>query len=122
MEDHDLAIPILPTRSPAATIAFYARLGFAGETVGGDDGYTILTRGEVELHLFLHRELDPRTSSAGCYIRVRDAAAWYRAFQVAQLPLHGIPRMDRLEPRPWGMTEFAVVDEDGNLLRIGQIT
>ncbi len=28
--------------------------------------------------------------------------------------------MDILEDKPWGMREFAVVDEDGNLLRIGQ--
>lgn len=121
MEPQDLAIPILPSRSPAATIAFYRRLGFEGETVGGVDGYTILTRGAVELHFFLHRELDPYTSSAGCYIRVRDAAAWHRAFEAAQLPMHGIPRMDRLEAKPWGMTEFALIDEDGNLLRIGQV-
>jgi hypothetical protein len=30
--------------------------------------------------------------------------------------------MDRLEAKPWGMTEFAVIDEDGNLLRIGQVS
>lgn len=29
--------------------------------------------------------------------------------------------MDALERKPWGMLEFAVVDPDGNLLRIGQV-
>jgi hypothetical protein len=28
--------------------------------------------------------------------------------------------MDAIEDKPWGMREFAVVDEDGNLLRVGQ--
>ena len=29
--------------------------------------------------------------------------------------------MDILEDKPWGLREFAIVDADGNLLRIGQI-
>ena len=36
------------------------------------------------------------------------------------LPSSGIPRIDRLENKPWGIREFAIVDPDGNLLRIGQ--
>jgi hypothetical protein len=36
------------------------------------------------------------------------------------MPLRGIPRMDAIENKPWGMREFAIVDEDGNLLRVGQ--
>ena len=29
--------------------------------------------------------------------------------------------MDSLDVKPWGMREFAVIDEDGNQLRIGQV-
>jgi hypothetical protein len=29
--------------------------------------------------------------------------------------------MDVLEDKPWGLREFAVVDLDGNQLRIGQV-
>ena len=47
--------------------------------------------------------------------------ALYRAFSAAALPRHGIPRMDVIGDKPWGMREFAVVDPDGNLLRIGQV-
>jgi hypothetical protein len=36
------------------------------------------------------------------------------------LPRKGIPRQDVLEDKPWGMREFAIVDPNGNLLRIGQ--
>jgi len=37
------------------------------------------------------------------------------------LPKRGIPRMDAIENKPLGMREFAVVDEDGKLLRVGQV-
>jgi hypothetical protein len=72
MEPHDLAIPILPSRSVSATIAFYKRLGFEGGAHEFDSGYAILRRGTVELHFFTHRELVPEASFAGCYIRVLD--------------------------------------------------
>jgi hypothetical protein len=44
----------------------------------------------------------------------------YRAFASAELPRRGIPRQEVLENKPWGMREFAIVDPDGNLIRIGQ--
>lgn len=115
----DLAIPILPSRSLPATLAFYARLGFDGEVFDGHD-YAILTRGSVELHFFAHPDLIPAESHAGCYVRVQAVDAIYLDFSAARLPRQGIPRMDILEDKPWGMREFAVIDEDGNLLRIGQ--
>lgn len=117
----DLAFPTLPSRSLPATLAFYARLGFAGEIMGASEDYAILQRGTVELHFFRHPDLDPATSWAGCYVRVGAVDEIYQAMRGAALPLHGIPRMDALMDKPWGMREFAVVDEDGNLLRIGQV-
>jgi hypothetical protein len=120
MQQYDIAIPILPSRSVSNTLDFYRRLGFDGKICGLGDSYAILTRGTVELHLFTHSELRPAESCAGCYIRVLDVENVYRAFALAQLPRKGIPRMDDLEDKPWGMREFAIVDTDGNLLRIGQ--
>jgi hypothetical protein len=49
-----------------------------------------------------------------------DAESVYLAFALAELPRKGIPRQDVLEDKPWGIREFAIVDPDGNLLRIGQ--
>lgn len=117
----DRAIPTLPSRSPADSLAFYAKLGFAGKLAAPDGSYAILERGALELHFFAHPKLDPATSHAGCYLRVADVTGLYRAFEAAALPRRGIPRMDALERKPWGMLEFAVVDPDGNLLRIGQV-
>jgi hypothetical protein len=119
-ERHDIAIPILPSRSLRETLAFYGRLGFDGEIMGAADDYAILTRGALELHFFSHPTLRPEESWAGCYLRVRDVDGIYQAFSAAALPRQGIPRMDALENKPWSMREFAVIDEDGNLMRIGQ--
>ena len=83
--------------------------------------YAILTRGTVELHFFTHRDLRPAESAAGCYLRVLDVENIARAFASAKLPAKGIPRQDTLTDKPWGMREFAIVDPDGNLLRIGQV-
>ncbi|MBK8286114.1 MAG: VOC family protein [Ahniella sp.] len=121
METNDLAIPILPSRSISATAEFYARLGFEGGAHDFDNGYGIFRRGSVELHFFTHKELVPSESHAGCYIRVTDVERFYQACLRSKLPDTGIPRMDRLEDKPWGLREFAIVDPDGNLLRIGQV-
>ena len=121
MQNYDLAIPILPSRAVSETVAFYKRLGFEGGAHESDSGYAILRRGTVELHFFTHSELVPAESSAGCYIRVLDVESIYKSFSSSRLPRRGIPRMDALEDKPWGLREFAVVDPDGNLLRIGQI-
>jgi catechol 2,3-dioxygenase-like lactoylglutathione lyase family enzyme len=120
MQQSDLAIPLLPSRAVSDTLAFYRRLGFDGKICGEGDTYAILTRGTAELHFFTHSELRPAASCAGCYIRVSDVESVYRAFALAQLPRTGIPRLDALEDKPWGMREFSIVDPDGNLLRIGQ--
>jgi catechol 2,3-dioxygenase-like lactoylglutathione lyase family enzyme len=120
MSEADRAIPTLPGRSLPATLAFYERLGFEGELLA-DGTYLIVERGSIELHFFPHPDLVPAESAFGAYIRVQDVETLYRAFAQAQLPRTGIPRMDRLEDKPWGMREFAVIDPDGSLLRIGQV-
>ncbi|MBL9171455.1 MAG: VOC family protein [Verrucomicrobiales bacterium] len=121
MQTNDLAIPILPSRSVSDTLRFYRQFGFEGKLCGPGHSYAILTRGTVEIHFFTHTELRPAESFAGCYIRVLDADAIYQSFSSASLPRKGIPRLDALEHKPWGMKEFALVDPDGNLLRIGQV-
>lgn len=121
MEATDLAIPILPCRSVSATTEFYRRLGFHGGGHEFDPNYAIFKRGAIELHFFTHRQLVPAESFAGCYIRVGDVQGIHDDCRASGLPNEGLPRMDRLEDKPWGLREFAVVDPDGNLLRIGQV-
>ena len=119
MQPPDLSFPTLPSRCLDDTLAFYETLGFEGERPA--DAYAVLRRGTVELHFFAHEALVPAESSAGCYIRVSDVDAVHEAFALAGLPRTGIPRQDASGVKPWGMKEFAVVDPDGNLIRIGQV-
>lgn len=120
MHQHDLAIPILPSRSIENTRDFYQQFGFDCKIWGAPHFYAILTRGSTEIHFFTHSELVPAESSAGCYIRTQNVDELHEVFAKANLPKSGIPRMDNLENKPWGMREFALIDPDGNLIRIGQ--
>lgn len=121
MTTADIAIPLLPSRSMADTLRFYQQLGFSGDVVSPHGEYAIFKRGALEIHFFLHTTLIPAESAFGCYCRVQDVDNFYTAFRQADLPLHGIPRITALENKPWGMREFAVIDADGSLLRIGQV-
>jgi catechol 2,3-dioxygenase-like lactoylglutathione lyase family enzyme len=120
MNDPDRAIPTLPAKSMAQTLAFYTRLGFDCEIVAPDSSYAIADRGTLEIHFFLYEDLTPADSSFGAYFRVSDVDALYREYAALGLPSGGIPRITPLEDKPWGMREFAVIDENGSLIRIGQ--
>ncbi len=119
MQAIDKSIPVLPSRSLPRTIAFYERLGFAGRLLASDT-YAILSRGELELHLFPHPTLEPEECYAGCYMRVADVDGLHACFSRARLPRTGIPRLEPVEDKPWLMREFALVDEDGNLVKFGR--
>jgi catechol 2,3-dioxygenase-like lactoylglutathione lyase family enzyme len=120
----ETAVPILPSRDLRETRAFYERLGFAAGwwDPDGEGAYAILRRGDLELHFFGKRGLDPYASDAGCYWRVADADAWHREAAAAlDIPDRGIPRITPPEDRPWGVREWAMVDPSGNLVRVGHL-
>jgi hypothetical protein len=74
----------------------------------------------VWLHFFPAPDIDPWSSIAGCYLYVEDADELYSEYAARGLPGEGIPRLHGPpEDSDYGMREFAVVDPDGNLLRIG---
>jgi catechol 2,3-dioxygenase-like lactoylglutathione lyase family enzyme len=113
------AAPILPSVDLAATASFYEQLGFE-QTRFWPDEYLIVMRGEVGLHFFPAPDLDPWSSSAGCYLYVEDADALFFEYESRGLPGEGIPRLHGPpEETDYGLREFAVVDPDGNLVRIG---
>ncbi len=111
------ATPTLPSRDLAATVRFYAALGFAEGF--HDAGWLILARGPLMLEFFPHPALDPATNFAGACLRVEDAPALHAAFTRAGLPSDpcALPRLTPPEARAYGFWEFALVDPDGNLLR-----
>jgi catechol 2,3-dioxygenase-like lactoylglutathione lyase family enzyme len=115
-------IPILPSRDLVKTRAFYERLGFrtTGWWPQEFGGYAILVREGVELHFCPVSGFEPGDNYAACYWRVRDVAAVHAQCRALVAVSEGIPRITGLEDQPWGMREFALVDPDGNLLRIGE--
>jgi catechol 2,3-dioxygenase-like lactoylglutathione lyase family enzyme len=119
----DLAVPMLPARDMDETVAFYGRLGFEPVfRVPDPEGYVILRREAFELQFFRWPELDPASAYSGCYLRVSDVERLYRDFAVARLPARGIPSLSGIERKFFGMREFRLVDPNGNLLRVGQLT
>ncbi|WP_199336876.1 bleomycin resistance protein [Oscillatoria sp. FACHB-1407] len=116
--NQNCAIPILPTRDLLETITFYNKLGF--ETISEHENYVILCRDSIEIHFSLFSDIDPAKSYVECYLRVTNVDELFQEFGQLSLPNVGIPRIGRLEDKPWGMREFYIVDPSGSLLRIGQ--
>lgn len=116
-----ISIPILPARDLAETRKFYEGLGFeaAGWWPREFGGYAILRRGDLSMHFFAFEDISPLENYAQCYWRVNDADALYAEYRGSGLPSSGVPRLDDIHDRAWGMREFAIVDPNGNLVRIG---
>lgn len=108
------ATPILLSRDLDKTVRFYDKLEF--KQVARYDNYLILRRDGVELHFTLWPDLDPRENSCACYVYVDGAKALYEAW----LHVGAIHPNGRLAETDYGMQEFAAIDEDMNLLRVGE--
>jgi catechol 2,3-dioxygenase-like lactoylglutathione lyase family enzyme len=121
MAQSDVTIPTFPARNLDETIEFYSPFGFKVVYRHPDpEGYVILRFGTFEIHFFLWPGLKPEDNYAGCYMRVSDVDAVYRAFSSARLPARGIPCMGGIEKKFYRMREFRLLDPNGNLLRIGE--
>ena len=111
--------PVFPVRSVRRALELYARLGFEakayGEQSDGDPVYGFLERGPVAIHLARVPELDCAKNTSACYLYVEDAPALYGAWKSAGVD----GRFTEPEDTPYRLREFAYVDPDGNLVRVG---
>lgn len=108
------AVPILPSADLDRALACYRYLGF--HMLGRIGDYLRLALGPVELHLYLEPGLDPVHNSSGCYLRVADPAALRTAWRA-----DGVNCLDVPASVAYGPSLFAVIDSDGNTLRIGPL-
>jgi len=108
------AVPILPSGDLDRALACYGYLGFT--MLGRTADYLRLTLGSVELHLYLDPALDPLRNSAGCYLRVPDPAGLRTTWED-----DGVNCLDLPGTAAYGTSLFAVIDSDGNTLRIGPL-
>lgn len=113
------AAPILPSSDFSRTAAFYAGLGFTEQARWARE-YLILKLGELELHFFFAPAIDPSKSEFMCYLRAFDTQALFAQYSKLGLPT-GCIGAPRVQGPPDGDGEFAVIDPDGTLLRIGRL-
>lgn len=105
-------VPILPSSDLERSVAYYQYLGFDVLERAAD--YARLQWRSAELHLYPHPEIDPTANSAGCYLRVADPDALRTTWAD-----DGVDCLDMPVKPHYGTTVFAVIDPDGNTLRIG---
>ncbi|NUB43936.1 bleomycin resistance protein [Fertoebacter nigrum] len=107
----------LPSRDFGATAAFYGKLGFAVDFL--NDGWMILSRGPLELEFFPHPTVDPLSSWFSACIRVDDIDGLLAEWRKVGLPSDATstPRLTGTFKLPDAPRMFALVDEDGSLLR-----
>jgi hypothetical protein len=108
-----LAIPVLISTDIERASETYGSKGFT--VVNAAHNYLILRRRAVELHVSGVTHI-PEPHCVSAYIRVNDVDDWHVAFKNGYAK-----RLSELEDKPWGMREFHFIDDDGNLLNIGQM-
>ena len=107
--------PVVPVLDLDAALERYRRLGFVVEPYTGGERYGFVDRDGVSLHLTEWAEHDPNRTGAHVYMYVSDAdavrAEWTASGVEGRLP----------EPfeTAYGLREFAYVDPDGTLHRVG---
>ena len=87
-------------------LAFYGQLGFAATYQ--DDGFAIVERDGIDLHLNPSEEPPKRHSV--CWIGVSNIEALYQEY----LPTNAIS--SHLVAQPWGLKEFSIRDPFRNLI------
>ncbi len=106
--------PVFPVTDLKAAVSHYEQLGFETESYH-DGSYAFLRAGRTEIHLTPVPSLDPSTSTSACYLYVDDVDALYAAWSHADIAGRLVPPVDT----DYGLREFAHIDIDGNLIRVG---
>ena len=109
------AIPVLASLHIEKTVDFYKeKLGF--DKIGWKDAhYAVIGRDEIEIH-FWKCDHKIHAENTSCYMRVTDVDVRYAEMQEVGVVHPNGP----LKTQAWGMREFAILDEDGNMIKFGE--
>lgn len=107
--------PVIPVLDLDAALDRYRLLGFQAHAYGGADRYGFADRGGISLHLTEWAEHDPKRTAAAIYLYVSDADALHAEWSAVGLPGRLTPPVDT----EYGLREFAYVDPEGTLHRVG---
>lgn len=122
-----MQIPIFPSSDFDRTVELYSRIGFAQRQRHGSDYLIIEHAAGLELH-FYSANVKPRTNDHGAYIRfssLEEFDALYSRWKgLTNTPAFAraagkIGKMQAAVDTDYGLREFALLDADGNLLRVG---
>ena len=107
------AVPKLASLNIEHSLAFFTKLGFS--SVATYPEYGIVERDGVELHFWLCDDTSiPKAT--GCRINVEGIDKLFADYSV-----HGVIHPnDPLSLKPWGLREFSILDEDGNLITFSE--
>jgi len=108
------AIPILASLNADETIKFYTeKLGFTFHN--NWDGYLIFSKDDIQIHLWPTTDEDiPKNT--GCYVRVSQVDELYKAYQEQNV----VHPNGTLKDMPWGMRQFSILDNSGNIIHFGE--
>jgi predicted enzyme related to lactoylglutathione lyase len=105
-------IPQLPSLDFEKSKQFYQEI-LGGKLVGEYEDLLIFLWYDNEIHLWkCNEKIVPENSS--CYIRVNDIEAVFERYK------KNLGDKIALKNQPWGMREFYIIDDSGNLFKFGQ--
>lgn len=107
--------PVIPVLDLDTALARYRKLGFATRAYGHGTGYGYADRGSVSLHISEWEEHDPKRTASVVYIYVSDADG----ARTEWIDSGAEGRYTQVNETEYGMREFAYVDPDGTLHRVG---
>ena len=105
----------LPSRNLKQTAEFYQqKIGF--KLIAQFPDYLLMSKDNQELHFFLFTQLNPKENWGAVYVRIESNIE-----QVYnQIATQEVNIVTPLALKPWQQKEFAIIDEDGNLLTFGE--
>lgn len=110
--------PKLPMRDKAVTRHYYInKLGFKEFGSADYEGYLMVQKDKIQIHFFEFKELDPKENYGQVYVHTDNIDDLYQSFLDKKLSIH--PN-GKLQVKPWGQKEFAMLDPDNNLLTFGE--
>lgn len=113
-------VPVLPSADFDRTAAFYAQLGFAETRRWGGDYLILQHPAPIELHFFSSPATEAGRNDHGCYVRFPSADDANRVH--LEWKARAGSAVGQAQLTDYGLTEFAVHDPDGNLIRVGGVT
>lgn len=108
------AAPILASLNAEETIAYFTeKMGFKLDA--NWDGYLIFSRDDIGIHHW--PTSDPAVpKSTGCYVYVTEIRELFAEYEAKGI----IHPNGKLERKPWGLLQFAILDNNGNIISFGE--